>query len=125
MNAATLPATVGLPERALKALTQVLDAHVDIEQVWVYGSRALGRHRPNSDIDLCLQAPHLTLQGLWQLETQLDDLLLPWQIDVCVWHQLNHPDLMAHIQRVGIPLLRDRPFLPLKLSPRAHACPPA
>lgn len=44
---------------------------------------------------------------------QLDDLLLPWQIDLSVWHQLNHPELMAHIQRVGIPLLSDRPLIPL------------
>jgi uncharacterized protein len=44
---------------------------------------------------------------------QLDDLLLPWQIDLSAWHQLNHPELKAHIQRVGIPLLSNRPLIPL------------
>ncbi|MDZ4161964.1 MAG: nucleotidyltransferase domain-containing protein [Burkholderiales bacterium] len=115
----------GLPDTALQALTQCLGAHTDIEQVWLYGSRAMGRYRPGSDIDLCVQAPNLTLQGLWQLETELDDLLLPWQIDLCVWHQLNHPELMAHIRRVGIALLPDRACaLPSPPTPQ-HACPPA
>lgn len=106
-------ATTGLPEHALTALTRTLARHPEIEQVWLYGSRAMGRHRPTSDIDLCLQAPSLGLQDLWQLETELDDLLLPWKLDMCVWHQLDHPDLKAHIQRVGIPLLADRPPTPL------------
>jgi uncharacterized protein len=113
MTALVQLADSGLPGTALQALTECFAPRTDIEQVWLYGSRALGRYRPNSDIDLCLQAPTLTLQGLWQLETQLDDLLLPWQIDLSVWHQLNHPELMAHIQRVGIPLLSDRPLIPL------------
>lgn len=113
MTALVQLADSGLPGTALQALTECFAPRTDIEQVWLYGSRALRRYRPNSDIDLCLQAPTLTLQGLWQLETQLDDLLLPWQIDLSVWHQLNHPELMAHIQRVGIPLLSDRPLIPL------------
>lgn len=115
----------GLPDPTLHALTKCLAAHTDIEQVWLYGSRAMGRHRPSSDIDLCVQAPRLTLQGLWKLETELDDLLLPWQIDLCVWHQLNHPDLMAHIQRVGIPFLADRPSVLTPPPLDNHACPPA
>ena len=117
--------TAGLPERALTALTQALARHTEIEQVWLYGSRAMGRQRPASDIDLCLQAPSLSLQGLWQLETELDDLLLPWKLDLCLWHQLDHPDLMTHIQRVGVPLLANRPAISLHPPLDNHACPSA
>jgi predicted nucleotidyltransferase len=108
--------TAGLPAHALTALTQALARHPEIEQVWLYGSRALARHHPASDIDLCLQAPGLSLQGLWQVETELDDLLLPWKLDICLWHQLDHPELMDHIRRVGIPLLTDRPVTALNPS---------
>jgi len=31
----------------------------------------------------------------------LDDLLLPCSIDLSVFAALNHPELQAHIQRVG------------------------
>ena len=56
----------GLPDRAIQAIQQVLAAHPEVEQARVYGSRALGRERSASDIDLTLT----------QIEAELDDLLL-------------------------------------------------
>lgn len=52
----------------------------------LYGSRTLGRHCSGSDVDLCLDAPDMTLEQLLNLETRLDDLLLPWWFDL----QLDH-----------------------------------
>jgi hypothetical protein len=31
----------------------------------------------------------------------LDDLLLPYSIDLSVFSELKHPELEAHIERVG------------------------
>ena len=49
-----------------------------LEQVLLYGSRAMGRHHSGSDVDLCLVAPSLQLEDLLLLGARLDDLLLPW-----------------------------------------------
>jgi len=38
---------------------QVLSAELAVREVWLCGSRAMGRHRPGSDIDLILVAPGL------------------------------------------------------------------
>ena len=34
----------------------------------------------------------------------LDDLLLPYQIDLSLMASLSHPDLLDHIRRVGVVL---------------------
>ena len=48
---------IGLPEAAVIAIRQVLASHPEVEAAILYGSRALGRHRPASDVDLTLVWP--------------------------------------------------------------------
>jgi UMF1 family MFS transporter len=45
---------IALPEAAITAIRKVLASHPEVEAAILYGSRALGRHRPASDIDLTL-----------------------------------------------------------------------
>ena len=94
----------GLPQEATERILALLAEHPVIQRLVLYGSRALGRHRPGSDIDLCLDAPQMGLAELLVLGAQLDDLLLPWQIDLQLRHLIQHPGLLEHIDRVGIPL---------------------
>ena len=94
----------GLPTEALDQILQLLEGESAVEGVILYGSRALGRQRPGSDLDLCLVAPSLGLGELLQLHARLDDLLLPWSIDLQLHHQIDHPALLEHIERVGIRL---------------------
>ena len=67
----------GLPEADSRRLLGLIQTHPSVKQVVLYGSRALGRQRPGSDIDLCLEAPAMTLGELLELGGALDDLLLP------------------------------------------------
>jgi predicted nucleotidyltransferase len=104
MTTTSLPQTplrFGLPDTAIQAIQQVLAAHPEVEQAIVYGSRALGRQRPASDIDLTLIGPTIGFGTLARIESELDDLLLPWMIDLSRLADLSHPPLLAHIERVG------------------------
>lgn len=94
----------GLPRRAVEQLCTLFRGYPEIQQVLVYGSRAKGNYRPGSDIDLSLIAPGMQLETLLQIENRLDDLLLPWMIDLSLLHQIENPDLVAHINRVGVEL---------------------
>jgi len=96
----------GLSEAALLAMQQVLASHPEMEAAILYGSRALGRHRPGSDIDLTLVGATLTEQSLARIEADLDDLLLPWIVDLSCLSSIRHPALLEHIQRVGQVLYR-------------------
>jgi hypothetical protein len=66
----------------------------------------LGRHRPGSDIDLTLEGPALEGRVLALIDTELDDLLLPWRFDLSIRHQLRSAPLIDHIARVGVPVYR-------------------
>ena len=91
----------GLPEADSRRLLGLIQTHPSVKQVMLYGSRALGRQRPGSDIDLCLEAPAMTLGELLELGGALDDLLLPWRIDLQLRHLIDHNGLLDHLERVG------------------------
>ena len=74
----------GLPPEASAQLLAVLSAEPAVQEVWLYGSRAMGRFRSGSDIDLTLVAPGLRHDDRLRLMGALDDLLLPWSIDLAV-----------------------------------------
>ena len=96
----------GLPEVAIEKILGILTGYPAIERVILYGSRAKGNYRPASDIDLCLQAPMLQLSQQLEIENKLDDLLLPWKIDLTLRHNIENPALLEHIERVGVSLMK-------------------
>jgi len=94
-------AQFGLPAKALHDLQEVFSREATIRRVIVYGSRAKGNYRAGSDIDITLDAPGLGFDQLLRLETVLDDLMLPYRIDLSLLHHIDNPDLLDHIARVG------------------------
>lgn len=92
----------GLPSEVTKGLQTIFSQHRGIEQVTLYGSRAKGNYRYNSDIDLMMTAPTLSWQEFNQIELEIDDLLLPWKVDLALKHQIDNEELLEHVARVGI-----------------------
>lgn len=90
----------GIPEAAQQKLIQLLAAQPHLKAVWLFGSRAMGRHQHGSDIDLCLEAPDLSHSDRLRLMAAVDDLLLPWRVDLALRDELPK-DLEQHVQRVG------------------------
>ncbi len=60
----------------------------------------MGRHRQGSDIDLTLKGD-IDLQTLNAISNALDDLLLPLNIDLSTWNEIDNEELKQHIERVG------------------------
>lgn len=92
----------GLKEKDIAAIHAVFAKQEAVEKAILYGSRAKGNYRNSSDIDLTLKGENLNLSLLFKIETQLDDLLLPYRIDLSIFHKIENKDLIEHIERVGI-----------------------
>lgn len=98
------PLRFGLPDDVLTRIVKVFAAHSAAESVLIYGSRAMGNYRGGSDIDLTVIGDSLSSKELAAIELELDDLLLPWKIDLSLFRMIGNPDLRDHIHRVGKPL---------------------
>lgn len=93
----------GLPESAIQKICAVFVRYPQVEKVVLYGSRAKGTYKNGSDIDLTLcGGADLTLNVLCKIANDLDDLYLPYMIDLSVFHDISDPDVIGHIQRVGM-----------------------
>ncbi len=92
----------GLKETTINRINTVFSRYPDIEQVVIYGSRAKGNYRNGSDIDLTLIGDALSHAQLNRIETQIDDLLLPYSIDLSLFKHIDNVNLIDHIQRIGI-----------------------
>lgn len=95
------PNKFGLSAKTIETINSVFSKYSKIEKINVYGSRAKGNYREGSDIDLVLTAPTLTTSDLLKIENELEDLMLPYKIDLSLFHQIENPDLIEHIKRVG------------------------
>ena len=91
----------GLPQSAIDRIRTLFDACPAVERALIYGSRAKGNYRLGSDIDLVLEGRQLDDSQVLALETQLDDLLLPYQIDLSRLAAIQDEALLEHIQRAG------------------------
>jgi len=92
----------GLKPKVGESLRALFRNHSKIEKVVLYGSRAKGTFKSGSDIDLAIVAPQLDLSDLLRIENEIDDLLLPYKVDLSLLHQIENPDLVDHIDRVGV-----------------------
>lgn len=92
-----------LQQTELELLARVFGRHPEVSDVKLFGSRAKGTHRPNSDIDLVLwgQVDELRAEAI---AAELDELPLPYHFDVIPFAQIESSSLREHIERVGITL---------------------
>jgi predicted nucleotidyltransferase len=98
----------GLPVSAVEKICGIFRAYPSIRRVILYGSRAMGTYRPGSDIDLSIEAESLGLTELLSIENRIDDLLLPWKVDLSLLHNIGNPALQDHIRRVGVTFYQAR-----------------
>jgi uncharacterized protein len=90
---------LGLPDATVAKIQACLQQYPQLEWVKVYGSRAKGNYRAGSDIDLAYSSATNITGSLWDA---LDQLPTPYQFDVTHLQTLSHPELRAHIERVGV-----------------------
>ena len=91
----------GLADNTIASMHRVFDCYPQVEKVIIYGSRAKGNFRPGSDIDLTLIGEKLDGSVLSHIVVDLDDLNMPYMLDVSLYEQIGSKDLLDHIARAG------------------------
>ncbi|WP_426177004.1 nucleotidyltransferase domain-containing protein [Massilia sp. TWR1-2-2] len=84
-----------------RGLARGVKSHSPVTEVRLYGSRAKGNFRQSSEIDLSIMDEAVTDADLLIIENDIDDLLLPYSVDLCLFRQIDNPALTEHILRNG------------------------
>ena len=90
----------GLDDKTLHAISEVLKKYSEVEEAKIFGSRALGTQRPNSDIDIALVGK-LDPALVSSIKSDLDEISTPFQFDVVGYNLVEHKALKDHIDRIG------------------------
>ena len=92
----------GLKQDTINQINQIFSTYPEISKAIIYGSRAKGNYKLGSDIDLTLVGDNINHHQLLEILNKIDDLLLPYFFDLSIFNSLNNPNLIEHIERVGI-----------------------
>ncbi len=92
----------GLKENNLEQLNSIFRKFPEIDEIILYGSRAKGNFKKGSDIDLTLKGEYINNNLLNLINLKLDDLYLPYILDLSIYNKINNKDLIGHINRVGV-----------------------
>ncbi|MBM4257353.1 MAG: nucleotidyltransferase domain-containing protein [Deltaproteobacteria bacterium] len=96
---------IGLTPHEINLICDVLRRFPTVSEAVLYGSRAKGTHRPESDIDLTLVGVTDDLEAE-AVADELEELPLPYRFDVKAYDRITYGLLREHIDRVGITLYR-------------------
>jgi uncharacterized protein len=100
----------GLSDRVVAQIHEVLARFPEVEKAILYGSRAKGNFKPGSDIDLTLLGADVTQKSLGQIQSELEDGLLPYRFDLSILSQITQGDIIEHIRRVGVVFYEKKPL---------------
>lgn len=92
---------LGLLPEEQHGLKAIFDGFSSVNNVVLYGSRAKGTHRKGSDIDITLKGDDITTQQLLDMCSKVDDLLMPYKVDLSIFSDIDNKSLIEHINRVG------------------------
>lgn len=91
----------GLTKEEVTSIRAVFSKYQQVEEVLIYGSRAMGNFKPASDIDLTLKGKKIDLSLQTEIEFDLDDLMLPYKFDISIYDKITNLEFLDHINKVG------------------------
>lgn len=90
----------GLEQKVIDLILNYFASKDKVLEVYIYGSRAMGRESTGSDIDFAIvTSSQDDLSG--QVKLDLEELPTPYLFDVCDLKYLTNSKLHDHIKRVG------------------------
>lgn len=92
---------IGLNNIITELLKGILIKYPSVNKAILFGSRAKGTARENSDIDIAIIGIDNDLD-IEKIAMEFDELPLPYKFDVQAYSRIKNRALSEHIDRVGI-----------------------
>ena len=93
----------GLKSSDLEYIIAILAQNSNVEQAFIFGSRAKGTYKNGSDVDIALKGKSITPEVVERINYLLnEESPMPYKFDVLNYHTINNHELVEHIDRVGV-----------------------
>ena len=93
---------MNLDKKTAKKIKDTILQNNKIKEVILFGSRAKGSTKSGSDIDLSLVGDDIHFKDLCEISSKLDEINLPYKIDLVNYDKISNKNLKEYIDRVGI-----------------------
>ncbi|MEW6552586.1 MAG: nucleotidyltransferase domain-containing protein [Campylobacterota bacterium] len=93
---------IGLDDMTIQRIIDKLDFVNDSGNIILFGSRAKGNFKNGSDIDIAIKSKDVDFHKIMRMKSRLDELDLPYKIDLIDYNSIENIELKNHIDRVGI-----------------------
>jgi type I restriction enzyme S subunit len=94
----------GLEQHIIDILIAVFEQHSKVDKALVFGSRAKGNYRTDSDIDIAIKGQDLNTDDIIAMSVAFEEKGITHKIDLINYDTIKEPDLKDHINRIGIEL---------------------
>lgn len=91
----------GLTDSTIEKFKDLFRTFPEISEVILYGSRARGDNSNGSDIDLTFVGENLNTDTLFRISNEIDDLYLPYYVDVSIMKNIKNEALLKNIKAEG------------------------
>ena len=91
----------GLSEDLVASITSIFDKYQGITKAILFCSRAMGNYKNGSDIDILIEGESLQSKDIEKLLLQMDELEMPYYVDLVLAHHVENEALLDHVTRVG------------------------
>ncbi|TAK65450.1 MAG: nucleotidyltransferase domain-containing protein [Bacteroidetes bacterium] len=99
----------GLTKRDIEQIIAILHQYTEVDEAYIFGSRAKGNYNTGSDVDIALKGKGLTADMITRLNYLLnEETLMPYYFDVIHYDCIGNKALREHIDRVGEKLFNQR-----------------
>lgn len=92
----------GLLERDLENIYAAIKEYAEIEEVVLFGSRAMANYKIGSDVDIAVKGKEVDKKTILKLSDDLNEVYpLPYFFDVIDYNTISNDRLKAHIDLEG------------------------
>jgi predicted nucleotidyltransferase len=93
--------TDGLKEQYRAEIRSVFAACPKVSRALLFGSRAKGKFRRDSDIDFALEGDRLVFSDIAFLNSKFEESNVPFDVDILIRANISSPDLEQQIAQQG------------------------
>ena len=91
-----------LEERIKNELQTIFSKYKEIEKVLLFGSRARGDNKYNSDVDLCIFGKNITHLVQAKIFMDIEEINTPLSFDILNFNELTKQELIYNIINEGV-----------------------